>query len=112
MSEEPEVIAKLRFLHDGKVDWLTTECTTTGVTISAILAAYDGIRARLEEAEQQLRLLQKHTSAAYEEKRIVDLNRVAQYAATLEELVHKHGLRIPEWQPPAQPPRWAPAEDA
>jgi hypothetical protein len=70
------------------------------------------LRARLEEAEQQLRLLQKHTSAAYKEKRIVDLDIVARHVAILEELVHKHGLRIPEWQPPAQPPRWAPAEDA
>jgi hypothetical protein len=51
MSDEPEVIAKLRYLHGGKVDWLTTECTTTGVTISAILAAYDGIRARLAASE-------------------------------------------------------------
>jgi hypothetical protein len=60
VSDEPEVIAKLRYLHDGKVDWLTTECATTGVTISPILDAYDAIVAErdaaIAECHEQARL--------------------------------------------------------
>ena len=60
MSDEPEVIAKLRYLHAATVDWLTTECATTGVTISPILAAYDAIVAErdaaIAECHEQARL--------------------------------------------------------
>jgi len=52
VSDEPKVITDLRFLHEGKVEWLSTECATTGVNISEILAAYDTIRARLAAADQ------------------------------------------------------------
>ena len=55
MSDEPEVITALRYLHDGKVDWLTTECATTGVTISSILAAYVDICAELKAANKEIR---------------------------------------------------------
>jgi hypothetical protein len=60
VSDEPEVIAKLRYLHAATVDWLTTECATTGVTISPILAAYDAIVAErdaaIAECHEQARL--------------------------------------------------------
>jgi len=66
VSDEPKVITDLRFLHEGKVEWLSTECATTGVNISEILAAYDTIRASLAAAERDaarydyLRALLRH----------------------------------------------------